>query len=264
MPASGDPHDGDRAHERERSPRRLQVHPRPVTIWAAQPPPPLRAAPERPPPQVIAPPQRQGTAPHAGTSASSGAGGAVPGAEAVQVGGGAGGGIMAIEDVAALEVFRKATREIEEEGILNEQLSITCDLPTEKVSALIGKGGRNLRQLQSQTGTHIHFEPVRGATESQQTLLVSGPLLGIYKAHALLMTHYHAAIEAPVPVEINPAAKAKVEELSSQVKELQTQLLNVQAKVAREHQPQAQRRTPPGGKGKNKAKNAIGKGKKVS
>ena len=40
------------------------------------------------------------------------------------------------------------------------------------------------------TGTFIHFDPAQDGNEGQ-TLTIRGPLLKIYRAHALLMRRYH-------------------------------------------------------------------------
>ena len=40
------------------------------------------------------------------------------------------------------------------------------------------------------TGTYVHFDPVQDGAEGQ-TLVIRGPLLQVYRAHALLMRRYH-------------------------------------------------------------------------
>ena len=40
------------------------------------------------------------------------------------------------------------------------------------------------------TGTYIHFDPAQDGSDGQ-TLTIRGPLLKVYRAHALLMRRYH-------------------------------------------------------------------------
>lgn len=113
---------------------------------------------------------------------------------------------------------------------LELEYSITCDLPVEKVSGLIGKSGANISEVRRITGTKIHFEEAEGE-EPQQTLLIQGPLLNVYRAHALMMRRYH---------EMDLKGTGEVSDLKNQLEALQRQLESV---------------TPKGkGKGKGKGK----------
>lgn len=117
-----------------------------------------------------------------------------------------------------------ATCEEFPEGTLEMEYTVTCELPSQKVSALIGKKGENIQKVRRSTGARIHFEEVQGAGESQQTLLIQGPLLRVYKAHALMMRRYHEADMESAPVAETPSVK----QLQEQLEELQRQLMIVQ------------------------------------
>mmetsp|Transcript_40617 Transcript_40617/g.73124 ORF Transcript_40617/g.73124 Transcript_40617/m.73124 type:complete len:417 (+) Transcript_40617:26-1276(+) len=104
-------------------------------------------------------------------------------------------------------------------GALEMEYTITCELPKEKVSQLIGKGGGDVQRIRKATGTGIHFDvPEEGM--SGQTLQIKGPLLKIYRAHALLMRRYHetdaedGSSKQPIsaPVEHLPPASRQLED----------------------------------------------------
>ena len=44
------------------------------------------------------------------------------------------------------------------------------------------------------TGTYVHFDPAQDGIE-RQTLTIRGPMLKVYRAHALLMKRYHETHE---------------------------------------------------------------------
>ncbi|CAJ1388563.1 unnamed protein product [Effrenium voratum] len=83
-------------------------------------------------------------------------------------------------------------------GGLDIEYTITCELPSEKVGLLIGRKGEDVQRIRKSTGTYVHFDPVQDGAEGQ-TLVIRGPLLQVYRAHALLMRRYHEtqAEEAP-------------------------------------------------------------------
>jgi len=75
-------------------------------------------------------------------------------------------------------------------GAVDYEYEVTCELPPQKVSAMIGPGGQIVRNVRQTTGTHIHFDEVpHGARE--QTMRIKGPLLGVYRAHVMMMQRYH-------------------------------------------------------------------------
>ena len=40
------------------------------------------------------------------------------------------------------------------------------------------------------SGTYVHFDPAQDGMDGQ-TLIIRGPMLKVYRAHALLMRRYH-------------------------------------------------------------------------
>jgi len=120
-------------------------------------------------------------------------------------------------DAALLEAIQAAADEFPP-GALELEYAVTCDLPKEKVSSLIGRNGCHIQEVRRSTGTKIHFE--EGGHDVLQTMLIQGPLLNAYRAHAMMMKKYH---ETEREVQ-QPAA---VKELRSQLEELQKQLEEV-------------------------------------
>lgn len=76
-------------------------------------------------------------------------------------------------------------------GVFNTEYTITCDMPSAKVSVLIGTKGDHIKGVRRSTGTRIHFEEIPSNGERQQTMLIHGPLLSVYRAHTLMMRKYH-------------------------------------------------------------------------
>ncbi|CAJ1392141.1 unnamed protein product [Effrenium voratum] len=103
-----------------------------------------------------------------------------------------------------LEVLGEALGELRSEA-LDFEYEVTCQLPPEKVSAMIGPGGHIIKSVRHTTGTSIHFDEVHhGARE--QTLHIKGPLLGVYRAHVLLMRRYH---EHEAELQFGPSVAPK-------------------------------------------------------
>eukprot|EP00928_Gymnodinium_smaydae_P059612 TRINITY_DN42_c1_g1_i1.p1 TRINITY_DN42_c1_g1~~TRINITY_DN42_c1_g1_i1.p1 ORF type:complete len:440 (+),score=142.14 TRINITY_DN42_c1_g1_i1:73-1392(+) len=75
--------------------------------------------------------------------------------------------------------------------VLDAEHTITCMMPKEKVSAMIGTSGSHVKMVRNTTGAKIKFEDPISQDEVQQTLVISGPMLSVYTAHALLMKRYH-------------------------------------------------------------------------
>ena len=92
-------------------------------------------------------------------------------------------------------------------GTLDEEYTITCEMPKDKVSAMIGKRGAHVKQVQGQTHTLIKFEEANetladGQPETQ-TLVIKGKILDTCRAHALMMQRYHEVDQEQRP----PAAR---------------------------------------------------------
>mmetsp|Transcript_39190 Transcript_39190/g.61057 ORF Transcript_39190/g.61057 Transcript_39190/m.61057 type:complete len:374 (+) Transcript_39190:72-1193(+) len=108
---------------------------------------------------------------------------------------------------------------------------ITCDLPKQKVTALIGKKGEYSKKVRAETGTQVTFG--KENEHGLQTLEIKGPLLQCYAAHALMMRRYHetepaAEPEAPAPAADNKAQQ--IAQLQEQMQKLQEQLARVKQK----------------------------------
>mmetsp|Transcript_52151 Transcript_52151/g.113558 ORF Transcript_52151/g.113558 Transcript_52151/m.113558 type:complete len:201 (-) Transcript_52151:229-831(-) len=115
---------------------------------------------------------------------------------------------------------------------LDYPYTISCSLPRTKVSALIGKHGYHIQAVQRSTGTRCVFE--KEADTDMETMIITGPLIGTYRAHALMMRRYHEddieqeAAKAPIAVPEPPPAdvsalQAKVEELQKELERAQSQ-----------------------------------------
>ncbi|CAE7033468.1 Nova1 [Symbiodinium sp. CCMP2592] len=117
-------------------------------------------------------------------------------------------------------------------GTLDMEYTITCELPSEKVGLLIGKRGEDVQRIRKMTGTYIHFDPAQDGSDGQ-TLTIRGPLLKVYRAHALLMRRYHEtqAEEAPhngtTCTSTNGDSDQKVQALEEQLQAMQRQLAEV-------------------------------------
>jgi len=150
--------------------------------------------------------------------------------------------------------------------VFSQEYTLTCDLPREKVSALIGKQGANVQQIRRETNTKIHFEEAPSG-ETQQTLVLQGQLLQVHRAHALMMRRYHEIQEpAPPPpqeVPLNPDQE-KVKAMQEELERLKEQLARVSSTSVPEAkgQGEAMTRVPTlafAGKGKGKSKDKSGK-----
>mmetsp|Transcript_52552 Transcript_52552/g.118297 ORF Transcript_52552/g.118297 Transcript_52552/m.118297 type:complete len:417 (-) Transcript_52552:51-1301(-) len=152
--------------------------------------------------------------------------------------------------------------------VFGQDHTLTCDLPREKVSALIGKHGVNVQQIRRETNTKIHFEEAPSG-ETQQTLVLQGPLLQVHRAHALMMKRYHEVLEptkAPPPQDppLNPDQE-KVKAMQEELERLKEQLKTVQRSASAPEakpQPEAMNFMPSfsfAGKGKGKSKDKSGK-----
>lgn len=115
-------------------------------------------------------------------------------------------------------------------GALDEEYTITCELPSDKVGLLIGKRGEDVQRIRKASGTYVHFDPAQDGMDGQ-TLIIRGPMLKVYRAHALLMRRYHetqheeVAEPGPPPnFEPNPVDPHLVQDLEEQLAELKRQV----------------------------------------
>jgi len=136
------------------------------------------------------------------------------------------------------------------ESTLDVEVTVTCDLPSQKVGALIGTHGKHIESVRQESGTKVHFEQVQDEAESQQTMVVKGPLLRVFRAHALMMRRYHEVEAEAKRPEPPPPPK------EPSVRDLQEQLANLQKQLDVALKPQAGKGTTSlsGGKGKGKSK----------
>jgi len=109
--------------------------------------------------------------------------------------------------------------------------SMYCELPSQKVTALIGKRGDHIKGVKRITGATIRFEEVQGSIDGQQTMLIQGPAMRVYKAHALMMKKYHDDEMGPAATPAETETPT-VEKLQEQLEDLQRQMLLVQTKQA--------------------------------
>mmetsp|Transcript_72835 Transcript_72835/g.235631 ORF Transcript_72835/g.235631 Transcript_72835/m.235631 type:complete len:457 (-) Transcript_72835:53-1423(-) len=153
---------------------------------------------------------------YTGAAGNGSAAGAVPGAP--------GEGLPDV-DAGVLQALQ-ATSEEFPEGTLEMDYTLMCELPGQKIPALCGKEGEHIDSFRRSTGARIHFEEPEDGGEGQQRLIVQGPLLRVFKAHALMMKRYHDA-----DLEAEAAASAElpsVQQLQEQLADLQRQLQLVQ------------------------------------
>jgi RNA-binding protein Nova len=111
------------------------------------------------------------------------------------------------------------------EGTLDEEHVITCDLPVQNVSAMIGKKGAFVKEVRKITRTQIHFEEASSAPGSAetQTMTIQGKIPDTYRAHVMMMQKY---------VEVEEAQKREAEpQVQPEVEDLQRQLLELQQKL---------------------------------
>mmetsp|Transcript_43637 Transcript_43637/g.100660 ORF Transcript_43637/g.100660 Transcript_43637/m.100660 type:complete len:1118 (-) Transcript_43637:116-3469(-) len=87
-----------------------------------------------------------------------------------------------------------AIAEFYPDGGLEVDYLITCELPARCCGALIGRKGEYLSYVERVTGAKVKFEEVdktrRPSEESTRKMTVTGRLLGVYAAHALMMKRF--------------------------------------------------------------------------
>jgi len=112
-------------------------------------------------------------------------------------------------------------------GYIEAEHIITCDLPKQKVSALIGKKGEYSKKVRAETGTQVTFGQEN--EHGLQTLEIKGPLLSCYAAHALLMRRYHETepVAEPEPPAVDTDKMEKIKQLQEQMAKLKEQLARV-------------------------------------
>jgi len=96
--------------------------------------------------------------------------------------------------------------------ILDENHTITCELPADRADAMQGLMGEHLVQVERDTGALIRFEDVSDpdADGPLRCLVIEAPLLEAYRAHALMMKRYHE-VEATLRLQLEQQAKAVAE-----------------------------------------------------
>eukprot|EP00933_Yihiella_yeosuensis_P015270 TRINITY_DN13378_c0_g2_i1.p1 TRINITY_DN13378_c0_g2~~TRINITY_DN13378_c0_g2_i1.p1 ORF type:complete len:459 (+),score=58.63 TRINITY_DN13378_c0_g2_i1:66-1442(+) len=92
---------------------------------------------------------------------------------------------------SGLEVLASAVSYFEEQDLDGHE--INCELPSEKISAIIGNRGEYINHVTKSTGVKINFSEVRTLSGGlrEQTMHIRGPLLGVYRAHVMVMQRYH-------------------------------------------------------------------------
>jgi len=110
---------------------------------------------------------------------------------------------------------------------------INCSLPSAKCGALIGRRGEHITEVQHTTGAEIIIskkEP-NEPPDAHRTVTITGPLLSVYGAHALLMRHYNdeeaqfqARVEGGAGGSGGGAAPVAVEDLQRKLAALQEEL----------------------------------------
>lgn len=137
-------------------------------------------------------------------------------------------------------------------GELDEERIITCEMPRDKVGAMIGKHGTFIQEIRKVTRTQIHFDESEAPIEAEtQTLVIQGKIIDTYRAHVLMMKRYHECDEAQRRTE-----RPDVSELQRQVEELQKQL-----EATQNSKEQGKGKGKEKGKGKSKSSKGKGKAK---
>lgn len=78
------------------------------------------------------------------------------------------------------------------EGGLDNDFSVSCDLPDKRCGALIGKRGEYVDFVERTTGSRVKFEgnESRERSDGMRTMSVVGKLMPVYAAHMLMMKRY--------------------------------------------------------------------------
>eukprot|EP00928_Gymnodinium_smaydae_P062094 TRINITY_DN46028_c0_g1_i1.p1 TRINITY_DN46028_c0_g1~~TRINITY_DN46028_c0_g1_i1.p1 ORF type:complete len:425 (+),score=97.36 TRINITY_DN46028_c0_g1_i1:131-1405(+) len=111
------------------------------------------------------------------------------------------------------------------EGSADADYSIQCELPRDKVSALIGKAGSNIKEVHRLSGAKIVFEDLPHGPPEHQLMVVKGPLINVYHAHALMMRRYHETEMPPAESNFN---SGDINDLQAKLQDLKSQLASVQ------------------------------------
>jgi len=108
---------------------------------------------------------------------------------------------------------------------LEPEYEMSCDLPKEKVTWLIGRSGERVKDVRRRTECKIHFD--EATDNGQQRMAVKGNMVDVYRCHAMMMLRYHqepaqhGEPAAAAPDENVNALHAKIEELQRQLEEKQ-------------------------------------------
>jgi len=131
------------------------------------------------------------------------------------------------DNEAAVEVMRELINQFPA-GALDLPHAVSCDLPSNRVGALIGRKGEFVHRVQQVTGTEANFsEAPKGGEVIHRTLSITGPLISVYAAHMMMMKKYHEDELRERLSEARPPPREeedKIEILQSQLKSPERQL----------------------------------------
>jgi len=76
--------------------------------------------------------------------------------------------------------------------ITKEEHIIMCELPAERLEVMQGPDGEFIAEVERETDARLRFEDVEPDDGPPKRLVVlEGPLLEVYQAHAIMMARYH-------------------------------------------------------------------------
>lgn len=139
-------------------------------------------------------------------------------------------------------------------GAVDDTYIIECEMPRDKVGAMIGTKGEYVKEVIRSTNTQIKFSSDKDRQSESQTMTIQGQIIDTYRAHAMMMKKYHEAARPEEQMEEDPPDAGNVAELQKKMAELQKQLEDAQRAQAA---PAGNERRGKSSKGKGK-----GKGKK--
>jgi len=110
--------------------------------------------------------------------------------------------------------------------------AISCDLPNNRVGALIGRKGEHVMAVERQTGAKIAFEEGRREQDVEyRTITITGPLLSVYNAHMILMKTYHEKEIEELAKEERARAPPRDEQKSGDLDSLQAQIMALEGQL---------------------------------
>jgi len=106
---------------------------------------------------------------------------------------------------------------------------ITCQLPSARIGALIGRRGENIQDVERKTGATVQINNKETKTadgpDAYRTVSIRGPMFSVYGAHMLLMRLYN---DADAQADGARPQDPQVEDLQRQIAELSKQVKQVQ------------------------------------